>query len=75
MPTERKKKKEGGGEKKKKVPKCVAPTPKEAKPESVVDPHKDIDAHPFALGAHIVAEWSFDKSARVCEIVERGKIN
>ena len=71
MPTDRKKKKDSG-EKKKQVLKDPVP-PKEAKPETTIDPYKDVDTHPFALGAHVVAEWSFDKSARVCEIVERGK--
>jgi hypothetical protein len=34
-------------------------------------PQKDVDAHPFAVGGHLLVEWGADKSHRLAEIIER----
>mmetsp|Transcript_8445 Transcript_8445/g.24012 ORF Transcript_8445/g.24012 Transcript_8445/m.24012 type:complete len:474 (-) Transcript_8445:36-1457(-) len=45
---------------------------KEKKKEPVVEQEeKDEDEHPFSIGSHLVVEWAFDKSHRICRVIER----
>jgi hypothetical protein len=76
MPVDKRKKKE-----KKKIEKSTSSNEltlpinaKDLKTEvAVQEDEKDEDEHPFSLGAIVLAEWGLEKSARLCQVIERSQ--